>query len=369
MPLSGNRPGDIPLNSLVEQPTIVGSKLASNLAHTRVCSSGPFGCDLPIASLPVFQQPWWLEIAARDEDTREFTVRREGAIVGQLPFIVVKDIIGNKLGFPPVWSHLGGPIVSSTLDRAAKAEVLHQLLAQLPRSISFKFVCSTTSGDVDLIRQAFLAQGFDHRVETTYVQLPEDPDILSRLSAKHRGHIRRADRDLKVIEIGADPFIEFYQSNLKAAGKDSYAPIRNARDLIVRGQSREAPQVRAFAARRRTPGARLDAAIACAWDDERYYLWMTTRRRPSPSDQVGDRPHGDAIKLLILTATQHAQSLNLVFDVDGAITDGANNLYHDILKFPRVESRDVFIRDTALYSVYKRIKPNRILHPPYRQSA
>jgi hypothetical protein len=368
MPLPNDRAGDIQLNALVEQPTIVVSEPSEKIARPRQVAGQAGPCDCS-ESLPVFQQPWWREIAARDEDSREFTVRHEGVVVGRLPFIVVKDRIGNRLGFPPIWSRLGGPIVSQTLDSEEKAAVLHQLLEQLPRSISFKFVCSSTGSDVDLIREAFVAEGFDHRVETTYVQHPDDPGILNRLSAKHRGHIRRADRDLEVIEIGADPFMEFYQSNLKAAGKDSYAPVKNARDLIVRGQNREAPQVRAFAARRKAPDAQLDAAIACAWDDQRYYLWMTTRRRPSPSDLLAERPHGDAIKLLILAATEHAHSMNLVFDVDGAITDGAKNLYHDILKFPRVESRDVFIRDTAIYSVYKRIKPNRIIHPSFRQSA
>ncbi len=369
MPVPRHRAGDNPLNALVEQPTIVAPERSGKIATVNPFGASQSGDSHFSESLPVFQQPWWFEIAARDEDIREFTVRQEGVVVGRLPFVVVTDRIGNRLGFPPIWSRLGGPMVSQELDRQEKRAVLSRLLAQLPRSISFKFVCSASGGDVDLIRQAFLAEGFDHRVETTYVQLPQDPGILGRLNAKHRGHIRRADRDLEVVQIGADPFIEFYQANLKAAGKDSYASMKNARDLIAIGQDRETPQVRAYAARRKSPGAPLDAAIACAWDDERYYLWMTTRRRAAGNDPIATRPHGDAIKLLVLAATEHAQSLNLIFDVDGAITEGAKNLYRDILKFPRVESRDVFIRDTKIYSVYKRIRPNRIIHPPYRQSA
>jgi hypothetical protein len=368
MPVPRHRAGDNPLNALVEQPIIVAPKPSAKIARPEPVGESQSGDFHFSESLPVFQQPWWFEIAARDEDRREFTVRHEGVVVGRLPFVVVTDRIGNRLGFPPIWSRLGGPTVSQELDRGEKGAVLRRLLAQLPRSISFKFVCSASGGDVDLKREAFLAEGFDHRVETTYVQLPQDPGILSRLNAKHRGHIRRADRDLEVVQIGADPFIEFYQANLKAAGKESYASMKNARDLIAMGQDRETPQVRAYAARRKSAGAPLDAAIACAWDDERYYLWMTTRRRASASDSVA-KPHSDAIKFLVLAATEHAQSLNLVFDVDGATTEGARNLYRDILKFPRVESRDVFIRDTRIYSVYKRIRPNRIIHPPYPQSA
>jgi hypothetical protein len=312
----------------------------------RICDCQP--------DLAVFQQPWWLEIARRGEDYREFQVSQDGAIVGSLGFVLATNHIGNRLGFPPIWAHLGGPVLSPALSPIEKADVLRRLLAQLPRNISFKFVCNPNGGDADLVRQAFQRDGFEHRTETTYVQRAEDPDILSRLSKKHRGHLKRADRDLEVLQIDADPFIEFYQANLKAAGMESYASLANARDLIAKGQQSSAPQVRVLAARPRAGGSAFDAAIACAWDDRRYYLWLLTRRRLVHSS--GRRPHGDAVKLLIFRATQHAQELNLTFDVDGATTEGARNLYDDILKFPLVESRDVFIRDTKIFRLYKQLQ-------------
>jgi hypothetical protein len=309
------------------------------------------------ANLAVFQQPWWLEIARGDEDYRELQVRRNGMIVGNLAFIVVTNKLGNKLAFPPIWSHLGGPVVSQALDRDERAGVIRQLIARLPGKVSFKFVCNPNTADADLIRQAFEEEGFEHRAETTYLQRPEGPDILSRISSKHKGHLRRAERDLDVVQIGADEFIEFYRANLRAAGKQCYASLKNARDLIATGQESSAPQVRVFAARRKGAASPLDAAIACAWDSERYYLWMVTRRRLQGFGPGAGRPHGDAVKLLILRATQHAQSLNLIFDVDGAASEGANNLYGEILKFPIVESRDVFVRDTRLQKIYRQFQP------------
>jgi hypothetical protein len=329
-------------------PTAPATGPPSHVAgQPKICDCQP--------DLAVFQQPWWLDIAKRGEDYRELQVRQNGVIVGSLGFVVATNHIGNRLGFPPIWAHLGGPVLSPALSRIEKADVLRRLMAQLPRNISFKFVCNPIGGDADLVRQAFQRDGFDHRTETTYVQRAEDPDILSRISRKHRGHLRRADRDLDVLQIGADPFIEFYGANLKAARMKSYASLTNARDLIANGQESSAPQVRVFAARPRGGGPSFDAAIACAWDQKRYYLWMLTRRRLVASN--GKRPHGDAVKLLIFRATQHAKDLNLTFDVDGATTEGAKNLYDDILKFPLVESRDVFIRDTRLYRLYKRFQP------------
>jgi hypothetical protein len=317
--------------------------------------AGPSRVGERWSDLAVFQQPWWLEIATRGEDYRELQVSQGGAVVGTLGFVLVTNHVGNRLGFPPVWAHLGGPILDPDLGRSAKVDVLRRLVAQLPRNISFKFVCNPVGHDADLIRQAFRGVGFEHHAETTYVQHCSDRDIMSRLSAKRRGQLRRADRDLDVLEIDADRFIEFYRSNLKEAGKKSYASLTNAHDLIVKGQEGSAPQVRVLAARRKAENPPLDAAIACAWDDSRYYLWLLTRRLHM--DANGRKPHGDAVKLLIFRATEHARSLNLTFDVDGATTEGAKNLYDDILRFPLVESRDVFIRDTRMYSLYKRLKP------------
>jgi len=348
---------DAKVNVFVKSSTI------GSMGPAAVASAPPAPVQRPStqgmrhAGLAVFQQPWWLEIARRGEDYRELHVHQDGIVAGSLGFVVATNHVGNRLGFPPIWSHLGGPVVDQALDRSERSGLIRRLVAQLPRNISFKFVCDPNASDADLISHAFREVGFEHRTETTYVQRAQDPDILSRLSSKHKGHLRRADRDLEVVQLDADRFIKFYRSNLEAAGKQSYASLENARDLIAIGQQDDAPRVRVFAARPRSAGSPWDAAIACAWDDQRYYLWMLTRRRLLGGLSNGDKPHGDAVKLLIFKATQHARSLNLAFDVDGATTEGAKNLYDDILKFPLVESRDVFIRDTGFYKLYKHLQP------------
>ncbi len=85
----------------------------------------------------VFQQPWWMGIAKGDSDFCELQVRRNNVTVGSLAFILVTNKFGNKLGFPPVWSHLGGPVVSQDLGREERADVIRELIAQLPRNIIF----------------------------------------------------------------------------------------------------------------------------------------------------------------------------------------------------------------------------------------
>jgi len=307
------------------------------------------------ADLPVFQQPWWLEIAKGDTDYREVKVQRDGEIVGSLGFVVVTNKFGNKLGFPPIWSHLGGPVVSQAPGIEERAEVFRQLIAQLPGNISFKFVCGSDSEDADFIRQAFQAARFKCSAETTYLQHPYDKGILERLCGESKRQVVSARRQLEVLDIGADEFIAFYGANLTAAGKQSYASLQSARSLIARGRKGDAPQMRVIAAKQKRRGAALDAAIAYAWDNKRYYLWMTTHRSSSREDGQ-EKPHLHAGKLLVLEGTEDARRRGLIFDVDGAATEGNQTLYRDRLKFPHAESRDVFIRDTRLHKIYKQLR-------------
>jgi hypothetical protein len=104
-----------------------------------------------------------------------------------------------------------------------------------------------------------------------------------------------------------------------------------------------------------TADAPLDAAIACAWDSNRYYYWMSTRRRHSQESPC-DKPHPDAIKLLIVNAMAHAKSLNLLFDVCGFNTPGAQKLYKELLRVPNEENRDLFERLTIFLRLYRTIK-------------
>jgi hypothetical protein len=312
------------------------------------------GIDTDHADLTVFEQPWWIELAKGDSDYRELQVSRNGVTVGHLAFILVTNKLGNKLGFPPIWSHLGGPVVSQDLGREERADVIRELIAQLPRNTSFRFVCSPGTSDADLTKQEFTRAGFEWSTEITYLQYPSDQGILERLFGESRRQVASAPKKLQVLDIDADEFVAFYEVNLRESGKKPYASLQSVRDLIIRGQRGDTPQMRIIAAKQRGEGAPLDAAIAYAWDNKRFYLWLVTHRHPS--DNYHNKPHPHAVKLLILVGTEIARNMGLIFDADGASTEGNQILYRDRLKFPHSEFRDVFTRDTKMYGRYKRFQ-------------
>ena len=58
------------------------------------------------------------------------------------------------------------------------------------------------------------------------------------------------------------------------------------------------------------------------------------------------------MKLLVVNAMEHAQNMGLVFDADGVVSPGADNMYRNILGLRIEERRDVFRRLDTLERIY-----------------
>lgn len=315
-------------------------------------------------NLPIFSQDWWTKIACGSSHYRELRVFDSGVIVGRLPYILSRYQVALFQAQNPHWSHLGGPVVDERLSRKDQAEVFHRLVDQLPRWATVHLVCNPNASYADLMRIAFKSKGFEHKTQITYIRYPTDGDVLGTRKSKHIGHIKRAGQQLDCADISAGEFIQFYETNLKARQKKSYAPLDVARRLIEEAVSRG--QARAIAARsnsvRNNNGASAkpyDAAIVYVWDCARCYFWMSTHR---VTLEVNShlKPHPDAIKLLAIKAMEHAQAMNLTFDADGVTTPGSQNLYHNMFGLRKEEGRDVFVRMASLERLrqkYRQLRP------------
>jgi hypothetical protein len=275
-------------------------------------------------TLSVFEQDWWLEIARRDEATcHTARVILDGTTVAFLRYDVITDRFCASRSRRSDWSHIYGvPYLAVNLLESQKAPVLRQLIQQLPSNVSFCFICHPCMQDAILIEQAFKDAGFALSTQTIYLQYPEEALTMDkRLGHKSRYKIRQAQRELNFLDIDPDTFINFYQENLESIGKRSYYPLITARNLIAAGMGRPSPQVRIFAVGKKDNHSQngsplLDAAIACAYDDARYYYWMSTRRH-SRNDSGEDKPNPHAVKLLLATAMRDAAERGLIFDADG----------------------------------------------------
>ena len=265
------------------------------------------GAVRPDSGIPVFLQKWWLNTVGNAVSVHEVHSFEGSEVIGSLSHIEHFNKAGILFGGNLPWTTLGGPILAQNLSEDRKRQVLDQLLAQLPKRTSFIFVCSAHATDADLIEQSFKRAGFALFKRVTYSRSPDDVEVLRLLKRKSRAHIKAADKNLTAIDISAEEFADFYAANLRDAGAASYSPLHVARDLIAEGISRK--QVRAIAAKKRIIGSLdnrpFDAAIACAWDEYRYYYWLSTSRQHSDGNAEA-KANPDAIKVLILRAMSHA---------------------------------------------------------------
>ncbi len=273
-------------------------------------------------------------------------VDRGGKIVACLPVMLSRKYRIFVRGNMPGWSHINGPVIHPSLSGEEKAQAVSLLLNQLGRWISYRFVCEPADCDPALV-ETFRTAGFRSRNESTYLRMPCDPDVLGTLHKKHRNSIKRAACSFHVTEdVSAKEFIDYYLANLTAGGKNCYADPKLAQDLIEAGQTKsqikkdvEASGVIVFAAK--TKNCETVAAIACLLNKSYMYYWLTTRRRLG-EDGLPIKGSDDAIKMLLVHASQRAAELNLIFDADGVFTSSVSTLYKRF--FPRRAERYVFMR-------------------------
>ena len=312
------------------------------------------------SELPIFSQDWWINIARGSSKFRESKVVRRGVVVGRLPFVLSRSRLGLLRGQDPHWSHLGGPVVDRRLSRTEQAEVIRSLLEQLPRWVSFNFVCNPDLSYADLVRSAFKRSGFDHATQRTYLRLPTEGDVLNTRKSKHKGHIKRAAKELECVEVSAKEFVQFFEANLKASKKRSYSPLETMTLLIEEAFSRGQGRAIAASSRSRSQSddgrsSPYDAAIVYVWDNDRCYYWLSTHRIASANNSDA-KPHPDATKLLAVRAMEDAQAMNLIFDADGAATPGADNFYRNMFGLTKEQRRDLFQRETILERFYQRYR-------------
>jgi hypothetical protein len=308
----------------------------------------------------VFLQGWWIEAARSALTTpyREARIVQNGQTLARLTYTLQKSRFGFRSWKPLDWSRVNEPLVSQLLSSTEKSVLLNQLMGQLPKNISFEFVCGPSATDLDLIRQAAHQAGFCQRTETIFWQSPDaSKAVMRRVSKRYRQCVNKAREELRFVDISPDQFVRLYEANLRAAGRKPYSDGRVAKALIAAGLQLDDPQVRIFAVQKKAADPDdgfIDAAIACVWDDQRYYYWMTTCSRFSGDAE--QKAHSHAVKFLVVTAMQDAGARGLIFDTDGGHTEGAAKQFLD-LKFENQAERIVFMRHTLPLRLYCEIRP------------
>lgn len=315
----------------------------TGLDLARACADGlRFHFNRLVYGLPALRQITAKQQAALVKEAR--VVMPEG--MGQLPYYVTRDDRGFRRGGQPAWMYLHDLACPSASDQA-KPGIHRRLLAQLPAGVSFHFVFSPDLQNAGPVRAAFKSAGFRLMDVETYVcaRLPQGGDPINALTGRSiKGALRRARRDLEIVEMSPGSFFRFQQQNLEAAGKSNYRDTVSDRLMLQEGLLRNRAKI--LGARRKpvpgNPGPfPMDAAAACLWDEESgtYKLWRITHR-PRVCAASVVKPHMDATKLLVLAVMQDAAARNLTLETDGS-TPG-------LAKFYAIFGPGIFRRTTRL---------------------
>jgi hypothetical protein len=259
----------------------------------------------------IFHEPWWLEIASNGA-YRQALVSSDGVVIGRLPYLLGRRIGGQTTLTMPAMTHVLGPAlanISESTRSLRQFNITRDLIQQLPDASHIWFRLHRGVSDTLAFEAADFATGIDYTTELT----PDSQEnIWRQMRDKTRNVIRRAQESLTVEELlDPDPFLEFYDGNLRERG------LRNRYDRGIYGKLIAECLHRCVG---RILVARdlkgdVKAAIFTIWDDDCEYYLMSTRTL--------DAKNG-ATSLLIWTAIQHAALTGLTFNTDGL--DSKTNL-------------------------------------------
>lgn len=252
---------------------------------------------------------------------------RAGNASAELPYCLGHDNRGILCGVQPAWLYLNDFAGTGR----EKITLIRKLLAQLPGSVTLHFSFQSELADAPLVREAFASTGFTILDWKTYIYTPpaDYADLVDTFTGKSiKGTLRRARRDLEVVDISIEEFIEGQRANLAASGKKTN---RNDNlDELILAEAAQRKCARILGARRKpvdgNPGpAPIDAALVCLWDEasRNMLLWRLSYReyREGPF-----KPHVDASKLLVLAAMEDCAARKFTLDTDG-YTSGIAKMY------------------------------------------
>lgn len=267
-----------------------------------------------LGQLPVFFQPWWLDIVSSNWHVA--IAEAQGELQGVWPYALDKrlgfKIIRNPLLTPYLGPYFFYPDHLSDQEKAGfEQTVFERLWQQIPAWDSFDLEATTTYNNGLLLTQ----KGFDSVAKITYeIDLgPTEQQLLAAAHSNHRNLIRQAGACHKIVT--GNKLLPLLQQLHKATfdRKNKPYPFDAAmiEKLVKESGRREAGNIYAV----QDGDQEITAAIFTVWDHSKMYLLLST---VDP-----EKAHPGAVRLLIWHAIKEAKLKGLhAFDFEGSMDPG-----------------------------------------------
>ena len=267
-----------------------------------------------LAQLPVFFQPWWLDIVS--DNWHIALAERDGRLEGVWPYAV-----DRKLGFkiirnPLLTPYLGPfffypvPLPEEARDQFEQ-DVFQRLWQQIPFWDSFDLEATTAFSNSVLFTQ----QGFSCTPKITYENdlAPTEAQLFAAMNSNHRNLIRQAERRHEIVEGEAyiPGLLQLHKATFQRKNKPYPFDAVMTETLMRESIARDAGQL--FATK--DANNNITANIFTIWDQEKMYLLLSTTNP--------DTAHPGAVRLLIWHAMKAAQQRGIrIFDFEGSMDPG-----------------------------------------------
>jgi hypothetical protein len=264
--------------------------------------------------LPVFFQPWWLDIVSNHWDIA--LVYNDDIIAGVWPFSIDKKL-GLKLVRNPLLTPYLGPLffypdhLVAEQKASFEQRTFQQLWLQIPNWDSFNLEAHLSFTNQELFNQ----KGFETTNHVTYeidLQQPEEK-LFSAFHTNHRNLIKQAVQHNKIVEG------EECLPKLLALHKETFSRKKKPYPFdagMIKNLATESIRLKSgnlFATMDEQNN--ITACIFTVWDREKMYLLLSTVDL--------EQAHQGAVRLLIWHAIKTARGKGLkIFDFEGSMDPG-----------------------------------------------
>ncbi|RYZ50909.1 MAG: GNAT family N-acetyltransferase [Sphingobacteriales bacterium] len=270
-------------------------------------------------SLPVFFQPWWLDITSPGWDA--VIVEEEGEVRAAWPYGTEQKAGFRIMRNPPMTPYLGPlfflPPKEKVFGRWNQEDAIFEAFwKKLPRWDFFEVLALPGYDNFLPFHQA----GFSVTMRLTYhLNLSQPAEtLLDNMKSGHRNHIRKAAKDLK-IEDGLPLLPRFYTLNratLERKGKKYFFDQQVFTELISTACARRSGLVQAAL----HPNGEVAAMVFTCYDEHTMYLLLSAANP--------DAIHNGAVALLIWDAILKAKEMGLkTFDFEGSMDKGIETFF------------------------------------------
>lgn len=270
--------------------------------------------------IPVFMQPWWLDIVCRNWDV---AVVRKGDLVTGVWAYPVEQKLWIRFRRTPVLTPYLGPHVFFPADvkdsnkDSFEHEVIAELMKKLPRVQVWHLAIQPGIKQVGLFKQHKLRA----QVQQTFLlELNDDEEtLLSNMKDTTRRNVRLAEKE---VEISQSPdylkdLYKFQKYTLSKKGKKMPYTLSDIKRIMDGCIANDACSL--WVAK---SGKKIQAIVWQVWDNKRSYYFMG-----------GQNPETNSYKAMSLllwhTIKEAKKRGHTIFDLEGSMDEGVERFYRN----------------------------------------